>query len=138
MPTEEIEEAAEAAATEEPQSFPPFMTVRSWLEAEVDMSDFGLTGRVYLRDATYVAVNEWYRCSSDPKMGNMHPTTIAKLMAAYVERSDDPSFPKTRAGWLEWDAWLKGGVHNKIVKRLADCIFKFVGYVNAEGGKAPN
>lgn len=133
MPTDEIE-----VAEQEQEALPAHLIVRSWLEAEVDVSDFGLTGKVYLRDATYVAVNEWFRCSNDPKLGNMHPTTIAKLLAAYVDHSDDPSFPKPRAGWMEWDAWLKGGVHNKIVKRIADSVFKFVGWVNSEGGKAPN
>jgi hypothetical protein len=115
-----------------PTTLPAYVTPTSWLEATVDLSAFGL-GNVYIKDGAAHAVTEWVQASE--KGGLL---SVAKLLAAYVDHGDDPSFPPARSGWQKWDAWLKGGVTQKVVKRLTDAIFAFMAYVGDESKRVPN
>lgn len=119
-------------AAPEARELPPFLHPTSWLEATVDLSTFGL-GNLYLKDGRAAAVTEWVQASE--KGGLL---AVAKLLAAYVDHADDASFPEARAGWQKWEAWLKGGVTQKVVKRITDAIFAFMGHVGDEARRVPN
>lgn len=120
----------------EPVKLPKWMKATSWLEATVDCSVFGL-GNVYLTDATPPMVQEWIAASNKPG-GSMSSLAVAKLLAAYVDHADDPSFPAKGSGWQKWESWLNGGVRQKLVKRITESIFAFMRHVGDESNQVPN
>lgn len=81
----------------------PFMKRTSWLEATVDLAGFGL-GRIFLRDARYDRLADWLEAAR--AKGDHTIEATAKLLAAYVDRSEVPGMPQRGADWKAWSAWV--------------------------------
>jgi len=111
---------------------PARLSIVSWCEGEVDLTEpFGL-GKIRLKDGTPARVQEWLESA-----GKTHGT--AKLLAAYVDRCEDGRLPPSKSGWGAWQKALEAGpLTQKPLKALTDCILAFGRHVGDEARTAPN
>lgn len=111
---------------------PPWFRKTSWLEAEVDLSDFGL-GVVFLKDASAWTKASWQRAASKDLLA---PETTALMLAAYVDRGDEGIPPRGSSG-DKWKKWMESQ-RSKPVERLTQGILYFMDEQQKDGEEAPN
>ncbi len=114
--SEEVNEAAAQAVESgsETKGLPPHIVEglakrphfkrTSWLEATVDLSGFGL-GKVFLRDARYDRLADWLE--SCRTRGEHAVESAARLLCAYVDRSEVPGMPARNSDPKTWETWVK-------------------------------
>jgi len=113
-------------------SNPEWFKKTSWLEAEVDLSDFGL-GVVYIKDASAWTKGQWQRAASKDLLA---PETLALMLAAYVDRGDE-GIPLRGSSADKWKKWLESQ-RSKPVERLTQGILLFMDEQQKDGDAAPN
>lgn len=120
--------------TKSGRPIPPWFKPKNWLEADVDLSAFGL-GIVHLRDATFERQAAWY--AAQQENDGVTVDGRAKMFAAYVDRSEVSGMPGPRANAEQWTPWVKQQ-RAKVVARLAAAIYLFQEHLEAESETAPN
>lgn len=116
------------------KEYPKWFKPKSWLEADVDLSAFGI-GVVHLRDATFERQSDWWAASQANE--GVTVDARAKMFGAYIDRCDGGGMPPPRANWEQWVPWVREQ-RSKVVARLAQAIFLFQEYLEVEGEVAPN
>lgn len=114
---------------------PAWYRRKSWLEAEVDLSDFGGgLGTVVIQDGKRADVNEYEKAVAKLIGDTLDDDALACMFKAYVWKGYD-GMPPRGSDLKTYLAWLKA-MHDKPIKRLAQGVIWFRAEQNPEAIEA--